>query len=336
VWRGQHGRWYQACIARAFARQVVSFEPHVVLACFAYPDGWAACRLAHNWRLPVAVKLHGSDVLCADSYPARRRRLVQLFQDVDLLIAVSQQLRTAALAQGASAMNTKVVYSGTATSLFCPGDRLEARRALALAATEMRLLFVGNLVPGKGVHLLLEACAGLVHRGNSFQTDIVGDGPCRRRFERQAARLGLAGQVHFRGARAQAELPNWYRASNLVVLPSYSEGVPNVLVEAAACGVPFVGTTVGGIPEIAHLTPEPLVPPGDVEALARAIERALARAKNLGSARPPPKVATVENAARETIACLESLIAARGRNTFPAEAASPPSADQSASTLAVK
>jgi glycosyltransferase involved in cell wall biosynthesis len=71
----------------------------------------------------------------------------------------------------------------------------------------------------------------------------------------------------------------------LFVLPSFSEGVPIVLLEAAACGTPYVASRVGGIPEIAHLGPSRLVPPGDAEALAEAIQSALANPPA-----PPPDV----------------------------------------------
>ena len=67
------------------------------------------------------------------------------------------------------------------------------------------------------------------------------------------------------------QLPDWYRAANVVVLPSRSEGVPNVLMEAIACGIPFVASEVGGIPEIAHLGTSRLVPSGNPTALASAL-----------------------------------------------------------------
>jgi glycosyltransferase involved in cell wall biosynthesis len=85
--------------------------------------------------------------------------------------------------------------------------------------------------------------------------------------------MGLRGTVRLPGARRLEDLPDWYRAADLLVLPSRSEGIPNVILEASACGTPAIATSVGGVSEI--LPPDRLVPPGDPEALARAIGRSL-------------------------------------------------------------
>src|SRR5262249_31636797 len=83
--------------------------------------------------------------------------------------------------------------------------------------------------------------------------------------------LGLNAQVKLMGSRPQHELPDWYRAANVFVLPSRSEGVPGVLLEAVACGTQFVATRVGGTPEVAHFGVGTLVPPANATALAKAI-----------------------------------------------------------------
>jgi glycosyltransferase involved in cell wall biosynthesis len=82
---------------------------------------------------------------------------------------------------------------------------------------------------------------------------------------------GLSGVVELRGPQSQAELARWYRAADLTVLSSRSEGVPNVLLETIACGGSFVATRVGGIPDIADPVYDRLVPPNDPVALAGAI-----------------------------------------------------------------
>ena len=81
----------------------------------------------------------------------------------------------------------------------------------------------------------------------------------------------------FAGSQPQDRLPDWYRAADLMVLPSLSEGLPNVLREAGACGTPFVASNVGGIPELADSQCDRLVPVGDVAALAEAMATGLSR-----------------------------------------------------------
>jgi glycosyltransferase involved in cell wall biosynthesis len=109
-------------------------------------------------------------------------------------------------------------------------------------------------------------------------------------------------------------LPNWYRSADLVVLPSNSEGVPNVLVEAAACGIPFVATRVGGIPEIAHLSAGELVPPGDPAALAGAMEPWLRTESSAGSglAAPVPSAAAC---AAATVNLFSDVLSGRNVNS---------------------
>src|SRR5262249_19186984 len=93
--------------------------------------------------------------------------------------------------------------------------------------------------------------------------------------------------ISFIGSRPQDELPDWYRASDLTVLPSRSEGLPNVLRESLACGTPFVASRVGGIPEIAGDGAGRLVTPGDPVALAEGIALALAEGKTGARTRSP-------------------------------------------------
>jgi glycosyltransferase involved in cell wall biosynthesis len=110
--------------------------------------------------------------------------------------------------------------------------------------------------------------------------------------------LGLDRNVVFEGAVAHDRLGDWYRSADLTVLPSLSEGVPNVLLESLACGTPFVASRVGGVATLAR-DPRALVPPGDADALAEALLHGLATPRDRGSA-PAARFSWVESA--ETVA----------------------------------
>ena len=264
------------------------FRPDLVLASWAYPDGWAAVELGHRAGLPVVIKVHGCDILVAgdglDRHPGRRRRTVEALRKADGVIAVSRDLADKVAGLGVAPERVRVVYNGVDTGLFHPGPRGEARARLGLDAERPLIVFVGALVKVKAVDVLLAACAKLSTAGERFSCHLVGTGPQRQDLEKQVKRLGLEAVVHFEGSRPHRQLADWYRAANVAVLPSWSEGIPNVLLEAIACGTPFVATKVGGIPEIAHLGTSWLVPPGDPMSLASALAASFVQPASEGRA----------------------------------------------------
>jgi glycosyltransferase involved in cell wall biosynthesis len=266
ILRSQYGAFFAGSVRGCFADVVRTLKPEIVLGCWAYPDGWSAVRLAREAALPVAVKVHGSDLLLINQYPARRRRTAEAIAGADAVIAVSRDLATQATALGADPERVSVVYNGIDTSLFHPGSREAAKLSLGYASADPLIVFAGNLVPVKGLDVLLDALASVQHRRQPFQCALIGDGPLRDSLRSRAETLGLSSRLRFLGARPLLELPSWYRAADVVVLPSRSEGVPNVLLEAAACGAPFIASRVGGIPEIA--ASHSLVEAGDPAKLA--------------------------------------------------------------------
>jgi glycosyltransferase involved in cell wall biosynthesis len=221
------------------------------------------------------------------------------------------------VALGAESSRVRVVYDGIDSQLFHPGPRDAARARLAkeLDFQAPVVLFIGNLLPVKGLDVLIESFARPPLQGVDFTCLLIGQGPLRSRLEDQITRRGLQGRVKLLGPRPHDQLPDWYRAADLFVLPSYSEGVPVVLLEAIACGTPFVASRVGGIPEIAHLGASRLVPAGDAAALAEAIGAGLA--DGLGpTSEPREAVRSHADAVSEMVELFEQVLAPR-RQTVP-------------------
>ncbi len=145
------------------------------------------------------------------------------------------------------------------------------RQALGLGPGERIVLSVGRLSHEKGQEYLVRAAAQW--RGGA-RLIIVGDGPDRPRLERLARQLGCAGSVVFAGLTTN--VAPYYGLADVFVLPSLSEGSPNVLLEAMAAGLPIVSTDVGGVPEIAADGVNALlVPPQDANAMACAVRTLL-------------------------------------------------------------
>ena len=282
------GLSFAMSVGRVFRRRVAEFRPDLVYAPWAYPDGWAAVRLARRAGLPVVIQVLGSDVLLLTRHPARRRRTFDALRAADGVVAVSRHLADRVIDAGVDPEKVRVVYGGVDPKQFHPGPRLHARRRVGLPAEgDPVLLYVGRLSPEKGVDVLIDACSILAREGRRFQCHIIGTGPLAGPLQARIDRLGLGERVRLLGPRPQAELPDWYRAADVFVLPSHSEGVPNVLLEAAACGLPCVATRVGGVPEISDRGDIRLVPPAEPAGLAGAIGEALAGRGRPRTVTPP-------------------------------------------------
>ncbi|MDQ3855349.1 MAG: glycosyltransferase family 4 protein [Chloroflexota bacterium] len=159
------------------------------------------------------------------------------------------------------------------TSLVQPGQlELEPRTEVH---SPVRLLWAGQLRPVKGLLLLLAAVARLRDRGVEVSLTLVGDGEQREELERERMRLGLEDYARLTGYVAPGpDLERYFRGADLFVLPSLSEGVPKVLLEAMAHALPVIATRTGGIPDIVvDGVNGLLVPPGDAPAIETAIER---------------------------------------------------------------
>ncbi|MFT4255931.1 MAG: glycosyltransferase family 4 protein [Pseudoxanthomonas sp.] len=293
ILRSHYGQFFRASVAGCFRRALREFAPDIVFAPWAYPDGWAAVRLAHAAGLPAVVQVHGSDVRLLDQFGARTKGTRQALAEADGVIAVSAELAGRVAALGADAGKVRTIVDGVDRQRFHPGPRGEARQALRLDDGVRHLLFIGNLLPVKGVDVLLQACQQLQARRRDWRLHLVGDGPSRAAYERLAQSLGIADRVDFHGSLPHHELPTWLRAADLFVLPSRSEGIPNVLLEASACATPWIASAVGGIPEIAPLGRSRLLPPEQPQTLAEAIAAMLDA--------PPPMSAHVPRDRRQAV-----------------------------------
>ena len=260
--------------ARAIAAPMRAFAPDLVLSYWLYPDAYGAMLAARRIGAPLVVGARGSDLRVRDAISRRLTRPV--LHAARRLLVVSEDLgRVAERDYGARPDRIRAIPNGCDASIFHPADRAEARQALDLPADAEVVTYVGRLVPEKGLRELLVAAGELRSTHPRLQLVLVGEGP----MHAELAALAAAGDlpVRFAGTRPPAEVARWMCASDLVTLPSYSEGHPNVLVEALACGRPVVATPVGGIPEVVDAASGMLVPVRDPAALADGLRQALER-----------------------------------------------------------
>jgi glycosyltransferase involved in cell wall biosynthesis len=249
-----------------------------ILASWAYPDAVAAGWLAHLLGIPYVVKVHGSDLNVQATHALRRPQIAAALRGAAAVVAVSRALAGKAVALGADPARVHAIYNGVDGRRFAPGDRAAARTRLGLEDGATLLLYVGNLKESKGCLDLLEAFAAMAATQPQARLIYVGEGACRTVLAARAQALGVTACVRLAGAMPHEALPDWFRAADLLCLPSHNEGVPNVVLEAMACGTPVVATRVGGIPEVVPAHAGRLVPPGNRDALADALAQATAQA----------------------------------------------------------
>ncbi len=176
---------------------------------------------------------------------------------------------------GRKTRNVVATPGGDRLSRSVTATEVEAR---ALEEGELRLLFVGNLIPRKGLHHLLKALHSLV--GRPFRLDVVGSEDIDRAYSaairKQVRELDLTGRVDFHGTLAGASLEERFRRAQLLVVPSSYEGFGIVYLEAMGFGLPVIASASGATDEIVrHEATGFLVPPGDTWSLARRIESLL-------------------------------------------------------------
>jgi glycosyltransferase involved in cell wall biosynthesis len=244
---------------------------------WGFPDAVATSVVGRLTGTPVLIKVHGTDVNDYLDVPSKRWQIMSAVQHSRAVMCASAALADRLVQAGASRQRVHAIYNGVDSSRFVPVRNLQVRASLGVPAEAQMLLFIGNLKPAKGCLDLLDAFVAVAALHPALQVVFIGDGAAREALMQRAAQAGLAGRVHLIGKLEHDMLPAWFAAADLFCLPSHNEGVPNVVLEAMACGVPVLATRVGGIPEVVPDFAGVLVPAQDGTALAAALSAALAR-----------------------------------------------------------
>lgn len=277
-------------------------------------SGIGAANLKHTVAALLAGRARRALISYHGFFPSEPQRLSRWGNQLTPLltritgraVAVSDGLRNALVGDhGAEPRRTQRIHN--------PVDPLGAPEHLpreALAAREPLVLFVGRLVVDKDLPTLIAAFARVTHPG--ARLDIVGDGPLRPELEAQVAAAGLAGRVSFRGYIADPAAA--YRAARCLVLTSRFESFGNAVAEALAHGLPVVTTAAAGPAEIIEQGRYgTIVPIGDADGVARALDAALADPGDPAPRQAKARQFSVDNAARAYLELIEQMIAENPR-----------------------
>jgi teichuronic acid biosynthesis glycosyltransferase TuaC len=219
------------------------------------------------------ITARGTDVNLLPEYRVPRRLVRWAAAQAAGIVTVSEALRGRLIELGVPGNRIEILRNGVDLELFAPQDRAAARRELGLDAAGPVVLSVGWLAPQKSFDLVIRAAAALP----DTLLVIVGEGPEKAALQRLARDLQTGERVRFLGTMPQQRLATVYNAADVLVLASAREGLPNVVLEALACGTPVVATAVGGLPEIVRVgAAGRLVQERTPEAIAAALRDLLA------------------------------------------------------------
>jgi teichuronic acid biosynthesis glycosyltransferase TuaC len=260
--------------AQVLTPKVRAFNPDLVLAYWVYPDGDTARRVARRLGKPCVVGALGSDIHVRSGFT--HWLTGRVVQGVDALLTVSEAMRRSAIKEfGAQPERVHTIINGFNADVFYPRPQAPLRATLGLGTHDKVIIYVGRFVEAKGLRELVTAFTAMSQTRADLRLALVGDGVMKTELLALLDAAGIRNKVHLPGGLEPMQVADWIAASDVLTLPSWSEGYPNVVVEAVACGRPVVATDVGGTNEIIHKHNGILVPPRNPQALQAGLEQAL-------------------------------------------------------------
>jgi glycosyltransferase involved in cell wall biosynthesis len=216
------------------------------------PEGITAVRLAKIFKLPVAFWAIGSDVNDFATYNHINYSLSKkCIEQSNLVITESKDLENKIKQLSIKGTKVQTFYKGIDISNFqnLPSKNIMIER-LQLSPQKKYILFIGRLVYDKGIYELAEAFVTITKKYPDFDLILIGEEIEKEELMRKFEEIGVLDRVFLKGIVPYKEIANYMNISDLLVLPTWAEGLPNVVMEAMAVGLPVVATNVGGIPEV--------------------------------------------------------------------------------------
>ncbi len=277
----------------------INFKPYIIHAHFTWPSGYAAVKLGKELKIPVTITIHENQDWFMKEYNSGDEKIYWTWKNADALIRVNK--KDVPLLRKINP-NVYSIPNGFDPHKLQVLSKNAARKYLDSPIDKKIVFSLGGLIERKGFQYLIKAMRKIPNVRKDILCFIGGDGPFRGRLEDLIQKYDLQDNIKLLGFISDKDLKYWMNAADMFVLPSLSEGNPTVMFEALGVGLPFVGTAVGGVPEI--ITSEDyglLCPPKNPDCLAEKILEALNRQWDREKIREYAQQFTWENIAEEIL-----------------------------------
>jgi glycosyltransferase involved in cell wall biosynthesis len=278
------GKWFHSfsCFSqylglRKTVRAIMKeFNPHIIHAHSATVPGYVGLMLGRKYNLPLICTLHGSDIYVYPNYDLLSMYITQkIISEADQLLTVSDALKIEANNIAKPRKEIHVIYNGCNSNTFVYNEeaRRHVRTVLGISEHANVLIFIGRIEKDKGVFELLDSFKRLHSQHSDLHLIFVGHCAGSNPLDMISPSSKLSERIHVIGNQPHGEIYKYLSSADILILPSYSEGLPMVVLEAMACSLPVIATRVGGIPEaVAEGKSGILIEKKNVESLTEAIK----------------------------------------------------------------
>ncbi|AEC51938.1 hypothetical protein PNA2_1022 [Pyrococcus sp. NA2] len=292
-------------VEKFIRRKNIKFD--IIHAHYSWPCGALGVKLKKKYKVPLIITEH-THITLKKRIENKEQMLKWTWNNTDILISVNKR-NIELIKQFEPSLRVVYIPNGYNPGRLKIIPQLEAREYLNIPEKRKVLFNLARLLPYKGHSYLIDAMKRVIKERDDVYCFIGGSGPLKEKLQQQIVSLGLQNYVTLLGFIPDEELALWMNAADIFVLPSLSEGNPTVMFEALGVGLPFVGTAVGGVPEI--ITSEDyglLCPPANPECLAEKILIALDKEWDREKIRRYAEQFTWENIAIQTLDVYNKVI----------------------------
>ena len=248
-------RLFYGLSGNSYAKNVTQFAkknieiPDIIHAHHVYMDGYGMIKLSKEWNVPLVMVEHGTILKEIVNWKNMHNLIIKTIYSADHIMCISEDLFSIALAHGIDEEKVSLVPIGVDTNVFNKRDIGNLREHLEIDNDVKIILYVGQLIPRKGLSYLINAIPRILGEHNKTLFVFVGNGSQKEHIEKSCQEKNIQSHTRFEGGVELEQLINWYSIADIFVLPSLSEGRPTVIYEAMSCELPIIATDVGGVSE---------------------------------------------------------------------------------------